>query len=98
MLLLAHLVSLLHLYVLAHGNILPYHQQMQVQQTNKGCPNRSLDGHVTPSSLLSVNLCEVVKNWVLWRVPNHLHYDMPATYYHNGRLQFLGMSYALDLL
>ena len=71
---------------------------MQVQQTDKGCPNRALDSHDAASSLSSAYLYKGEKRRILQRVPNNLHYDMSATYYNNGHLQFLGMSNALDLL
>ena len=71
---------------------------MQVQQTNKGCPDRALDGHVTTSSLISANLYKELERGILRRVPNYLHDDMSAAYYYNDHLQFLGMSYALDIL
>ena len=94
----AHLVRLLHLCIRAYSNLLPYSQQMQVQQTDKGCPDRALVGHDATSSLSSANLYKGGERRVLRRVPNNLHYDMSATYYNNDHLQFLGMSYALDLL
>ena len=86
MLLSAHLVSLLHLCVRAHSNLLPDHQQMQVQQTNKGCPDCSIDGHVASSNRISANLYKGVERRILRCVPHYLHDDMPATYYNNDHL------------
>ena len=71
---------------------------MQVQQTDKGRPDRSVDCHVVTSSLVSANLYKELERGILRRVPNHLHDDMSAAYYNNDHLQFLGMSYAVDLL
>ena len=71
---------------------------MQVQQADKGCPDRALDGHDAASSLSSVNLYKGGKRRILRRVPNNLHDDMSAAYYNNDHLQLLSMSHALDLL
>lgn len=98
MLLSANLVGFLHVCIHAYSNILPYHKQMQVQQENKGGPDRSHDSHVNISSLLSANLYKVGERRILRSGPSNLHDDMSATYYNNDHLQFLGMSYAFDLL
>ena len=94
----AHPGGHLHLSVRAHSNILPSKKQMQVQQTNKSCPDHSHRGHVTPSCLVSADLREAVEDWDLRCVPNHLLDALPAARHHNDHLQFLGLSHALDLL
>ena len=95
----AHSGGHLHLSVRAHSNLLPSQKQMQVQQTNKSCPDRSHDGYVPPNGLVSAHLREVVvEKWGLWRVPNYLLDALLAARHHNDHLQFLGLPHALDLL